>query len=241
MGFGLLRKDNDMIYITGDTHIPIDISKLNVKNFPQQKEMTKDDYVIVCGDFGLIWNYQGSDAEEKYWTKWLDDKSFTTLFVTGNHECFPRINEYPTTMWNGGEIQIISDSIYRLKNGSVFNINGKKFFTMGGARSTDKVYRTEGKSWWPEEIPPNSDFEKGLDNLKVNNNTVDYIISHCCSRQTLYKLSPYFEGDDPLSSFFSVIETDVTFDKWFFGHYHIDKSIDNKHRACYQDIIRLEM
>ena len=29
-----------MIYITGDTHIPIDIKKLNTKNFPDQRELT---------------------------------------------------------------------------------------------------------------------------------------------------------------------------------------------------------
>jgi predicted phosphodiesterase len=43
-----------MICITGDTHIPIDIDKLDPDNFPEQSQMTKADYVIVCGDFGLI-------------------------------------------------------------------------------------------------------------------------------------------------------------------------------------------
>ena len=46
------------IFLTGDTHIPIDISKLNSKNFPEGKNLTKDDYVIVLGDFGLLWNYK---------------------------------------------------------------------------------------------------------------------------------------------------------------------------------------
>ena len=40
-----------MIDITGDTHIPVDIQKLSTKRFPEQKEMTKNDYVIICGDF----------------------------------------------------------------------------------------------------------------------------------------------------------------------------------------------
>jgi len=38
-----------MIYVTGDIHCPIDISKLNTKNFPIQRKMTKSDYLInVC-------------------------------------------------------------------------------------------------------------------------------------------------------------------------------------------------
>lgn len=53
-----------MIYITGDTHIPIDINKLSVKNFPEQKNMTKDDFVIICGDFGGVW--EKDSAEDKY-------------------------------------------------------------------------------------------------------------------------------------------------------------------------------
>ena len=41
-----------MIYITGDTHGDW-MSRLNVHVFPEQKEMTKDDTVIICGDFGI--------------------------------------------------------------------------------------------------------------------------------------------------------------------------------------------
>ena len=48
-----------MIYLTGDTHIPIDISKLNTISFPEQKQMTREDYVIVLGDFGLLWHEDG--------------------------------------------------------------------------------------------------------------------------------------------------------------------------------------
>jgi len=41
-----------MIYITGDTHGDW-MSRLNVHAFQEQKEMTKDDYVIIAGDFGV--------------------------------------------------------------------------------------------------------------------------------------------------------------------------------------------
>ena len=64
-----------MIFITGDTHIPIDVKKLGTRSFPLQKELTKSDYVIICGDFGGVWN---NDSEEMYWRKWLESKSFTT-------------------------------------------------------------------------------------------------------------------------------------------------------------------
>lgn len=43
-----------MIYLTGDTHIPIDIDKLSYKSFPEQKQLTRDNFIIVLGDFGLL-------------------------------------------------------------------------------------------------------------------------------------------------------------------------------------------
>ena len=39
-----------MIYITGDCHR--NFERFNRSIFPEQQEMTKEDYVIVCGDFG---------------------------------------------------------------------------------------------------------------------------------------------------------------------------------------------
>ena len=71
-----------MIYITGDTHIPCDISKITTKKFPDSKKLSKSDFLIICGDFGGVWN---NNNEELYWRKWLNNKKFTTLFIDGNH------------------------------------------------------------------------------------------------------------------------------------------------------------
>ena len=54
-----------MIYITGDTHA--DFSRFEKNKFLIQTEMTKDDYVIICGDFGGVWNYIVESMYEKYW------------------------------------------------------------------------------------------------------------------------------------------------------------------------------
>ena len=71
-----------MIYVTGDTHS--DYTRFSTENFPEQRGMTKEDFVIVCGDFG----YWRDDREQAYWMDWLESKPFTTLFVDGNHENF---------------------------------------------------------------------------------------------------------------------------------------------------------
>lgn len=155
-----------MIFITGDIHGSNDINRLNDENFPKGKYLTKEDYVIICGDFGLIWD--GSE-EEKYWLQWLQDRKFTTLFIDGNHENFERLNKYSTEYWNEGKVHIINDSVMHLMRGQVFYIEGKTFFTFGGATSIDKVYRTEDISWWKEEMPTVKETEEGLRNLELNN------------------------------------------------------------------------
>ena len=48
-----------MIYITGDTHGGF--QRFTTDNFLQQKKMSRDDYVIICGDFGGVWD--GSPRE----------------------------------------------------------------------------------------------------------------------------------------------------------------------------------
>ena len=55
------------IFLTGDTHIPIDVEKLNTKSFPQQKELTKDEYCIavVGGNF----TQRGEASLIDKWTK----------------------------------------------------------------------------------------------------------------------------------------------------------------------------
>lgn len=52
------------IFMTGDTHG--DFSRLRPVAFREQGGLTKDDYLIICGDFGGIWD--GSEIEQQ----WLD-------------------------------------------------------------------------------------------------------------------------------------------------------------------------
>ena len=126
-----------MIFITGDLHGNIDKSKLNTQSFPQQKELTKDDFVIIAGDFGGVWDESRS---ENWLLRWLEKKRFTTLFVDGNHENFDLLEQYPVTIWNGGKVHEVRPGILHLMRGQVFQIGAATFFTFGGADSVDKHY-----------------------------------------------------------------------------------------------------
>ncbi len=124
-----------MIYITGDCHA--DFSRFSTAIFPEQREMTKEDYVIICGDFGGVWTKGEESPREKWDLNWLEDKSFTTLFVDGNHENFDRLYSYPVEKWHGGKVHKIRDSVIHLMRGQVFEIEDRKIFTFGGASSHD--------------------------------------------------------------------------------------------------------
>ena len=109
-----------MIYITGDIHGSPE--RLGVHSFYEQKEMTRDDVVIICGDFGMVWEESGESASERYWLKWLEDKPFTTVFVCGNHENFDRLYQYPVKEWHGGKVHEIRPHVLHLMRGEIFDI-----------------------------------------------------------------------------------------------------------------------
>lgn len=244
------------IFLTGDTHIPYDISKLNNKNFPVGKNLTKDDHVIILGDFGLLWNYKCTNAafgynlkdnywirEEVYWKQWLDDKPFTTLFIDGNHENFNRLNLYPVSEWNGGKVHKISESIIHLMRGEIYNIDSKTFFAFGGASSVDRGEATNtveediNKIWWPEELPSQTEIDNAINNLNEHHNKVDYILTHTLPNNLLMYLS--YNNFDKLTSFLWNIYDSTEFKHWYCGHFHIDKDINYKSSVLYNDIIEI--
>lgn len=219
------------IFITGDTH-----GDLNLVRFKEAKKLNPD-YLIVTGDFGYIWD--GSEEEVKALNE-LKQMPYTILWVDGNHENFDMLNQYyHDVSWNGGTVQKISNNILRLKRGEVYDIDGKKFFTFGGAKSVDRAYRTLGLSYWLEECPTNEEKEYGLNNLEKVGNKVDYIITHTCAKDTLSEIVPYPE-EDSLSRYFQIIKDTIEFKKWYFGHLHFDINVNSKEYCLYRNIKELK-
>ena len=56
-------------------------------------ELTKEDYIIICGDFGLCW---AKDKTFEYHCKNFAEKPYTILWVQGNHE------NYDMIRWKNG-------------------------------------------------------------------------------------------------------------------------------------------
>ena len=128
-----------MIYVTGDTHG--NVGRLSNKHWLAARSMTKDDFVIICGDFGLVWDYHGESSMESHSLDWLESRPFSTLFVDGNHENHKRLGEYPVETWNGGKVHKIRPSVIHLMRGQIYDLpfgdETRRIFTFGGARSHD--------------------------------------------------------------------------------------------------------
>lgn len=252
-----------MIYITGDTHS--DFSRFSKKKFRMRDtELTEQDYIIVCGDFGLCWV---KDKTFEYHCKNFRQKQYTILWVQGTHENYDMIAEYPVEEWHGGKVRhILRDKVILLERGQVFEIEGKTFFTFGGAShdvqggildcndcdfdyeltkaiESGLLFRIPHKSWWSQELPSKEEMDEGLSNLEKVNYKVDYVITHCCSsslQQTLgAKQGLVFEADY-LTDYLQHIEAKLEYKHWYFGHYHDNQDVDSKHTLLYYGILKLD-
>ena len=232
-----------MVYITGDTHG--DFSRFKAKQLSANNlNLTKEDSVIICGDFGGIWFPQGSElrASDEGKLDWLAAQPWTTYFIDGNHENFEELSKYPIEeRADGGKVQHIRrNKVIHLMRGQVYIIENNVIFTMGGAMSHDKALRAEGFDWWKQEEPKCSEFSEALDNIAKANYKVDYVITHCSSTSDAKKILNNLwreEEDRSINKFFEFLQKEIYFKQWYFGHYHYDKNLNNRHTCLYKNII----
>ena len=243
------------IFIAGDLHggYHEDIQKLSLEKWPEQKQLSKEDYLIQCGDFGYIWYHEKHPKYKKdqQELKKLSEKNYTILFVDGNHENHDMLETFPLIPMFGSYVQEVYKGIYRLLRGHIYTINNKTFFIMGGAKSNDN--QKEGnysgigrnkklklqKVWWEDEIPSKEEFELGMINLSKYNYKVDYIVTHTCPKSVildLYNKTGQINLDrlmDPVSIYLENVANLIKFKEWHFGHHHQDQYIKNNYGDFY--------
>ena len=126
-----------MIYITGDTHTSADDILKRIKD----NDIQKGDILIVLGDFGanFFLNVKDTIFKER-----LQETGVTFFAIHGNHEVRPQnFKTYKTKEWNCGEVMYEKEypNILFAIDGEVYNLDGNKTMTIGGAYSVDKYYR----------------------------------------------------------------------------------------------------
>ena len=69
---------------------------------------------------------------------------------------------------------------------------------------------------------------------------MDYIITHCCSTSVQAVLGGGRYKKDILTDYLQKISEKCEFKKWYFGHYHDNRQINNQYFLLYEDIISIE-
>ncbi len=232
------------IYIFGDTHGTHEIDKIFLVD-----EYEKDDFIIVCGDFGVLWKDEISPAESRIMNE-ISKLPCTLLFVDGNHENFNRLKKLKSVQKFGGVAgEYIKDKCYHLRRGEIYTLAGKNTFVMGGALSIDKRFRTPNVSWWADEAISDDELMRGVSNLKAFEKDIDLVITHTCPQSFLNFVARFIsishkqQDANPQklqtllevlldkmvgskgSGFARLVDTLKGQDKcveWFFGHWHAD-------------------
>lgn len=217
-----------MVYITGDLHG----EKARFSD-PAMRVLRKGDTLIVCGDFGFLWN--GGKAEKRFLKK-LGALPYQLLFLDGCHENYDLLREYPVTDWNGGRAQVIEGKLVHLLRGEVYTLEGESYFTFGGGETSDPTLRADARTWWEAEMPTAEEMQHGLETLRARDNRVHYILTH----EPSGKASGYLPAGTPLNGvriYLNQLEEAVEYRCWFFGCIHQDKTMSQRHRAVFQDVV----
>lgn len=81
--------------------------------------------------------------------------------------------------------------------------------------------------------------EEGRNNLAAHDNRVDFIVTHCCASSVQDAVGEGLFQKDRETEYLEEILQTVQFQKWFFGHYHDNRNVDEKKILLYEQIIRV--
>ena len=227
-------------YITGDTHGNFNRINYFCENF----ETSKEDILCILGDAGINYYLNKKDYMLK---QVLQDMPITFFFIHGNHEERPfNISTYITKKWNGGTVYYEEEfpNILFAKDGEIYNINGKSILVIGGAYSVDKEYRLlKGWSWFKDE-QPNKEIVKYIEKQITKQRHFDIVLTHTCpiGTEPRHMFLPFIDQskvDKTTELLLQRIADWITFDNWYFGHFH--GHWDNgKYHMLFEDYVEVE-
>lgn len=230
---------NMAMYLFGDTHGTLEMHKIFPENFIEGAALTRNDYVVVLGDWGVPFVTHGPNwylkQSDKTMIKKLAALPFTVLFVDGNHDNHLFWRSRTKISKFGGLVQSLpgTDNVFHLCRGEYYNIDGHTFWVMGGALSRDSVYRTINRDWWLEEIPSIQEENHGILTLQQHNMSVEYILTHTPPERAIpllkaadgSSLGMFYNSIDMCARFLNFVQENVNYKEWYCGHMHIDQAI----------------
>ena len=224
-----MDKDIKNIYITADCHGNFSEVERFCKTFQTDPRY---DMIIILGDAGI--NYYGNDYGDEKRKEKINKLPITLFCIHGNHEARPQtIPTYEEIEFCEGKAYIESkySNIIFAKDGEIYNFKNTKCIAIGGAYSVDKYWRLQcGNKWFEDEQP--SDEIKAYVEKQLKENKVDYILSHTCPLCYI-PTDVFLHGidqstvDNSTEKWLQKIKESTTYKKWYCGHYHLARTIDN--------------
>lgn len=221
-------------FLKGDIHGNL----FEIIDFINRFNLGKNDNIIILGDCGIAWRKDKKDLAQniKFWNEC--GNGVKLYFIDGNHENFNILNSLPIEN-NMGKV---ADNIYHLRRGQVYEFENKKILVCGGADSIDKYRRIENFTWWKEEAIS----QETIDDIPAGH--YDYVLTHCCPRSVFEKNRIYlstlqFLDENKINhsseDMLEQLKNKITFDHWFFGHYHINRNLDEKFTCLFEDFMEV--
>lgn len=231
------------VFLTGDTHGRTDFGKVEQFARDAGRHLTRDDYLIILGDFGFLW-HGPSNEDEVEALDWLEGQTFTTLFLDGNHENFDLIDALPVTERFGGRVQDVRPHVTHLMRGERYEIGGHSFFVVGGGHSIDRKWRTPHVTWWEQEVPDDEERAR-IAAAARGVGHVDFVLTHVPPTGQYQRYRARWSGfwgpsDEYTDWLEENVEDVVSYDRWFFGHLHFDTPLDEPHTCLFNEVFDLD-
>ena len=156
------------------------------------------------------------------WTKHIDTEKHK--FIPGNHDRYNDCLELPNCLGNYGHS----------------NHGNVSFFFVRGADSIDRVYRTEGKNWWPEEELTVLEGNNAIDEYEKNPTNV--VFSHDCPQtvaREVFRIKDSSRTRQILETIYNIHQPEL----WVFGHHHssVDIKIGKTRFVCLAELEYLDI
>lgn len=225
-----------MIYFTGDLHG----DKSRVSRAALRK-INEGDTLIICGDFGFIWD--NSKREHKTLEK-LNKLNIRILFVDGTHENFRLLGALPVMEYCGGKVHKITDNIYHLLRGQIYEIEGRTIFAFGGGESPELELKEDEEIMEERpEVPSKEEMLEGIKNLEACGYKVDYIVTHeppAGIRDFLTLSQNRAASVSAIGAYLDELAQQAEYKRWFFGSLHVDKFISTSSICVFESIINAD-
>lgn len=196
--------------------------------------------IIILGDAGL--NFWLNNTDKKY-KKLLNNQGYHIYCVRGNHEERPENLgyklDYDFDVFGMVYYDPDFDNIRYFVDSGEYQIGKYSVLVIGGAYSIDKDYRLAvGWNWFEEEQLNEEERDQILS--KVKGKQYNTVLSHTCPESFKYcatKGNLIFGIDNTMELFLENIKENISYDRWYFGHFHEDLKCEDNAYCLFEYIL----